>query len=769
MPRRRRRSRLRRRLVWAFGILTAVVLVAGVAAAFFGRGLSKEQYLARGLAYAAEKKYAEAIIELRNALKKDPKSGETRAKLAEIYLNSGDARNAMRETVVAADLLPNDLDAQIKAGQFLLLAGRYEDAKARADKVLAKDSRNVTAQLLKGNALAGLKDPDAAIDEINEAIKLDPNDARSYAALGTIELSKGRRDEAEVAFKRAVEAAPSSSVAQLSLASFYWTTGRLAAAEPALTRAVALDPQNVTAQRALMTYYLSTGRVKEAEAPLKAVAETLKTVPSRLALADYYLVARRTSDAKTLLKSIAETADGFGGATIRLAALDYEEHRVAEAHSQIDMVTAKEPRNVEALLVKARFLLVENKIDEALRRAKSAVALDSRSAAAQQLLGTIYAGRGEVDEAIAAFSEVLKLSPRSLGAKLQLATLNLRKGLPDPAVQLAEEVLHDAPKHEGARTILVRALVAKRDVHRASTELSTLIAESPNVASLRAQMGALHLMAKDRVSARREFDRALALDPSSFEAFSGLIAVDIDENNVARARAKIEERLQKSPKDPATLALAAATFATLREPRRQEELLRRLIEVAPNNLQAFAGLASLYAQENRLDEARAGFEALALRAPRSVGVQTMIAVILQAQRNDVEAEKAYEKVLKMDPGAGLAANNLAWIYADAGRNLDAALELAQMAKRKMPDVPQVNDTLGWVYYKKNLADLAIPAFESSVQTSPKDPTYRYHLGLAYAKAGRLAKAMEALDEALRQKPDFPEAAEARRALAPSRS
>ena len=147
----------------------------------------------------------------------------------------------------------------------------------------------MTAQLLKGNALAGLKDPDRAIEQINEAIKLDPTDARSYAALGTIELSKGRRDEAEAAFKRAVEAQPSSSLAQLSLANFYWSAGRLAEAEPILKQAVALDPQNVAVQRALATYYLSTGRAKEAEAPLKAVADTVKNMQSRLALADYYL------------------------------------------------------------------------------------------------------------------------------------------------------------------------------------------------------------------------------------------------------------------------------------------------------------------------------------------------------------------------------------------------------------------------------------------------------------------------------------------------
>jgi tetratricopeptide (TPR) repeat protein len=770
MPlRRRRRSHSRRLLIWMAGAVLAVVAASALAVALLRRGPSKEQYLARGTAYAAEKKYAEAIIELRNALKKDPNAGRTRAMLAEAYVNTGDVRSAIRETVVAADLLPHDLEAQLKAGQFLLMAGRYEDAKTRSEKVLALDSKNVTALILKANALAGLKDSDRAIEEINAAITLDPEDARSYAALGTIEMSKGRRDQAEAAFKRAVDAQPSSSLAQLSLASFYWSGGRLAEAEPILKRALALDPRNVIVQRALATYYLSTGRGKEAEVPLKAVVETLNTAQSRLALADYYLAAQRTDDARVMLKAVADERDGFGGATIRLAALDYQERHLEAAHRQIDAVMTKEPKNVDAMLVKARFLLTEKKIDEALARAKAAAAVDSRSAAAQQLLGIIHTDRGEVEEAIAAFGEVLRLSPRSLSAKLQLANLSLRKGAPEPALQYAEEILHDAPKHAGARSVLVRALVAKGEVNRASRELSALVGESPNVASLHSQMGALDLMIKDRAGARREFDRALALDPKSFDAFSGLVAADVEDNNGARAKAAIEERLKKDPQDPAILALAAATYGTLRETARQEVLLQRLIEVAPNNLQAFAGLASLYAEEDRLDEAKAGFEALALRAPRSVGVQTMIAVILQAQRRDAEAQTAYEKVLKLDPTAGLAANNLAWIYADGGGSLDAALDLAQTAKRQMPDVPQVNDTLGWVFYKKNLVAQAIPAFESSVRTSPKNPTYRYHLGLAYAKAGQLVKAREALDEALRQKPDLHEAADARKTLAASPS
>ena len=48
----------------------------------------------------------------------------------------------------------------------------------------------------------------------------------------------------------------------------------------------------------------------------------------------------------------------------------------------------------------------------------------------------------------------------------------------------------------------------------------------------------------------------------------------------------------------------------------------------------------------------------------------------------------------------MAANNLAFLYADEGGNLDLALQLAQTAKQHLPNSAEVDDTLGWVYYKK---------------------------------------------------------------------
>jgi Flp pilus assembly protein TadD len=142
----------------------------------------------------------------------------------------------------------------------------------------------------------------------------------------------------------------------------------------------------------------------------------------------------------------------------------------------------------------------------------------------------------------------------------------------------------------------------------------------------------------------------------------------------------------------------------------------------------------------------------------------MTGMVLEMQRKPDEAEKRYEKALETNPHAVVAANNLAWLYANRGVNLDVALQLAQAAKRDAPEQPVVNDTLGWVYYKKNLASLAVLPLELSVAKDPRNPVFRYHLGLAYAKLGYSDRARTTLAEAIKLNPEFEGAGDARRLL-----
>lgn len=84
----------------------------------------------------------------------------------------------------------------------------------------------------------------------------------------------------------------------------------------------------------------------------------------------------------------------------------------------------------------------------------------------------------------------------------------------------------------------------------------------------------------------------------------------------------------------------------------------------------------------------------------------MVGMILEMQGRIPEAQKKYERAIEINPNAAVAANNLAWMYTGQNVNLDTALQLAQTAKLQLPDSAEVDDTLGWVYYKKSLSALA---------------------------------------------------------------
>jgi tetratricopeptide (TPR) repeat protein len=228
----------------------------------------------------------------------------------------------------------------------------------------------------------------------------------------------------------------------------------------------------------------------------------------------------------------------------------------------------------------------------------------------------------------------------------------------------------------------------------------------------------------------------------------------------------VERRLKAEPKNAGLKMIAAHTYIAVRDLPSAERALRDAIELDSANIMAYGLLGQIYASQRKLNEARIEFEQVARRLPKAAGPPTMVGMIHELQDNKVEAKRWYEKAIAIDSNAPVAANNLAWLTAEEeGGNLDVAMQLAQAAKSRLPDSHQVDDTLGWVYYKKGLNTLAIGSFQSSIQKDPKNPVYHYHLGLAYAKVGYTEKAREALKLALSLNPKFEGAAEAQKALA----
>ena len=208
-----------------------------------------------------------------------------------------------------------------------------------------------------------------------------------------------------------------------------------------------------------------------------------------------------------------------------------------------------------------------------------------------------------------------------------------------------------------------------------------------------------------------------------------------------------------------------------------EAELRRAIEIDPNYLPAYSALANLYIKAKQEDRAIAEYQKIVSLRPDNSTPYTMIGILEDQRKNYDAAAENYRKALEKDPNAVIAANNLAWLYAETGKgNLDEAVRLAQGVVQKHPNVAGFIDTLGWVYYKKNLHTAAVEQLRKAVSlnetqaraanTAPS-AAYHYHLGMALKAKGDTEEARRELETAIRlsEKAPFADVEQARKELA----
>jgi tetratricopeptide (TPR) repeat protein len=139
--------------------------------------------------------------------------------------------------------------------------------------------------------------------------------------------------------------------------------------------------------------------------------------------------------------------------------------------------------------------------------------------------------------------------------------------------------------------------------------------------------------------------------------------------------------------------------------------------------------------------------------PDNILVLYTLGLVLDGAQRKPEAKQFYEATLKLQPDNAVVLNNLAFLLAETGGDLNDALTKAQHAKQVNPSLNEISDTLGWIYLKKGLADNAIDVFKDLVSKEPNHATYRYHLGMAYSQKGDKSKALEQLKEALKYNPN----------------
>jgi tetratricopeptide (TPR) repeat protein len=354
-----------------------------------------------------------------------------------------------------------------------------------------------------------------------------------------------------------------------------------------------------------------------------------------------------------------------------------------------------------------------------------------------------------------------------VAARTVLAELELNSGEQEQALADLETVTTSKPPTLDpyiARSIL---LAKRGNSAQAASDLLPLLNQFPQPAEQAVTYRALASIAfnqKKYNDTRKFLDRAASLQSGSKETLYLYALTYIAERKFDAASSFLQEQMRKNPGWADGYEAAGELWAIAGRYADSEASFQKAIVINPKMASAWLGLGKVLDSESKYDAALAAFNKVIELAPDSTAAYLNIAQLQETRGEWSLAQAAYQKVLRLDPDNVAAKNNLAWNYAEHGGNIDVALRLAQEASQISPDNPEVCDTLGWIYIKKNAPASAVELLRKSLAVAPQNPEYNYHLGLAYLRQGNSKKAKELLQAAVHIEPRSTYTEEARNLL-----
>jgi Tfp pilus assembly protein PilF len=164
----------------------------------------------------------------------------------------------------------------------------------------------------------------------------------------------------------------------------------------------------------------------------------------------------------------------------------------------------------------------------------------------------------------------------------------------------------------------------------------------------------------------------------------------------------------------------------------------------------------LDAADGRLNEAQTKLQEIVSADAGNTVAQMWLGNLEEDRGDHAAAMEQFRKVVAADPNNIQALNNLAYLLSEYGKKPDDALKYAEKALELAPDNPEFADTIGWILFRKGLYSSAVTQLERTAM-HPGSPVWQYHLAMAYAKNGEMARGRAVLEAALKRNPNLPEA------------
>jgi tetratricopeptide (TPR) repeat protein len=293
-------------------------------------------------------------------------------------------------------LVPMFSPASYADGFDLFSRGRYRDAVAQFRTALASDplvtdpaGRNAVA--LAGVAALREKRGARAIEQLETAVAALPQSSEAQRLLGVGYRAVARLPESIRHLEAAVRLAPRDERARVTLGSTLAEAGRLADAERVLRDAITALPSSGRARWALADVYRQLNRGLEAIAVLEEAASLTVVAGKTLIYERITNLAYRHHDYDRVIAALAQRARLVRHAWPVHRDLGLEYARIGrndEALIELLMATLLDVADAGTWAAIGQIHLAAERLEDAERALRRAVAADARNAQARYVLGT---------------------------------------------------------------------------------------------------------------------------------------------------------------------------------------------------------------------------------------------------------------------------------------------------------------------------------------------------------------------------------------------
>ena len=249
-------------------------------------------------------------------------------------------------------------------------------------------------------------------------------------------------------------------------------------------------------------------------------------------------------------------------------------------------------------------------------------------------------------------------------------------------------------------------------------------------------------------------EAAHASAPDTVQPVVSLVSGYLRTGKSDKAETLLNDMIKKYPDNPQLSLLMGDTQSAKNNKDGALKFFNIAISQAPKDPSGYISLSNFYAREKSYGEAAKVLNDGLREQQDNLNLRLALGNVLILQRDYEGAIAFYDRIVKDQPDALVAVNNLASLlldYREDQNSLDRAYSLAE--KLKTTNAPEFQDTVGWAQSRRQDYRTALAILEGAASKLPNSSAIRYHLGMTYKAMGQADKASEQLNSALRLEPD----------------